>query len=317
VSDAPRVAAVFPGQGSQAVGMGRAFYDASPAARALLDRAETALPGLLELMFEGPAETLTLTANQQPALVAAGAAAFAAWREAGGPDPVVAAGHSLGEFSAHVAAGALTIEDAVRLVRARGTYMQEAVAPGEGAMAAILKLDDDIVAELCAETRAAGGVVEVANLNAPGQVVVSGAAAPVAAVAEAAKARGGRAVPLKVSAPFHCSLMRPAAERLAHDLAGVRFAPGAFPVICNVSAAALPSPEDAAALLEAQVTAPVRWTETLRAIDASGVDRWVEFGAGKVLTGLIGRTLDGADARPAADPEQLAAALPGGPEEDA
>jgi [acyl-carrier-protein] S-malonyltransferase len=297
--------------------MGRAFYDASPAARAVLERAEAALPGLLETMFEGPAETLTLTANQQPALVAAGAAAFAAWREAGGSDPVVAAGHSLGEYSAHVAAGALPIEDALRLVRARGTYMQEAVGPGEGAMAAILKLDDDVVAGLCAEARAGGGVVEVANLNSPGQVVVSGAAGPVAAVAEAAKARGGRAVPLKVSAPFHCSLMRPAAERLAADLAGVRFAPGAFPVICNVSAEALPSPADAAALLEAQVTAPVRWTETVRAIDASGVDRWVEFGAGKVLTGLIGRTLPGADARPAADPQQLAAALSGGPEEDA
>ena len=317
MSRPPRIAAVFPGQGSQAVGMGRAFYDASPAARAVLDRAEAALPGLLSLMFEGPAETLTLTANQQPALVAAGAAAYAAWREAGGPQPVVAAGHSLGEYTAHVAAGSLSIEDAVRLVRARGSYMQEAVAPGEGAMAAILKLDDQVVETLCAEARGAGGVVEVANLNAPGQVVVSGQAGPVAAVAEAAKARGGRAVPLKVSAPFHCSLMRPAAQRLATDLAGVRFAPGAFPVVCNVNAAPLASPADAPALLEAQVTAPVRWTETVRAIDALGVDRWVELGAGTVLTGLIGRTLDAADARPAADPEQLAAALPGAPEEDA
>jgi [acyl-carrier-protein] S-malonyltransferase len=317
VSGTPRVAAVFPGQGSQAVGMGRAFYGASPAARAVLDRAEAALPGLLDLMFEGPAETLTLTANQQPALVAAGAAAYAAWREAGGPEPVVAAGHSLGEYTAHVAAGTLSVEDAVRLVRGRGSYMQEAVAPGEGAMAAILKLPDEVVEALCAEARSAGGVVEVANLNAPGQVVVSGRAGPVAAVAEAAKARGGRSVPLKVSAPFHCSLMRPAAERLAGDLAGVRFAPGAFPVICNVDAAPLASPADAPALLEAQVTAPVRWTDTVRAIDALGVDRWVELGAGKVLTGLIGRTLDAADARPAADPDQLAAALSGGPEEDA
>jgi [acyl-carrier-protein] S-malonyltransferase len=184
-------------------------------------------------------------------------------------------------------------------------------------MAAILKLPDEVVEALCAEARSAGGVVEVANLNAPGQVVVSGQAGPVAAVAAAAKARGGRAVPLKVSAPFHCSLMRPAAERLAADLAGVPFAAGAFPVVCNVDAAPLPAPAAAPARLEAQVTAPVRWTETVRTIAAMGIDRWVEFGAGTVLTGLIGRTLDGADARPAADPEQLAAALPGGPEEDA
>lgn len=304
-----RVAALFPGQGSQSVGMARAFHDASPAARDVLQRADGALPGLLKLMFDGPIDRLTLTANQQPALVAAGAAAYAAWREAGGPEPVVAAGHSLGEFTAHVAAGSLSVEEAVRLVRARGTYMQEAVAPGEGAMAAILKLDDDVVEALCADARDAGGVVEVANLNSPGQVVVSGEAGAVAAASEAAKARGGRAIPLKVSAPFHCSLMRPAAVRLAAELQGVRFAPGAFPVICNVSAEALPSPEEAPALLEAQVTAPVRWTETVRAIDAVGVDRWVEFGAGKVLTGLVGRTLSGADARPAADPDQLAAAL--------
>jgi [acyl-carrier-protein] S-malonyltransferase len=301
-----RVAALFPGQGSQSVGMGRAFYDASPAARAVLDRAEAALPGLLETMFDGPAETLTRTANQQPALVAAGAAAYAAWREAGGPEPVIAAGHSLGEFTAHVASGALQVEDAVRLVHARGRYMQEAVPEGEGAMAAILKLDREVVEALCAE---AGGVVELANLNAPGQIVVSGAAGPVAAVAAAAKERGGRAVPLKVSAPFHCSLMRPAAERLAADLRAVTFAVPAFPVVCNVSAEPLPDPSEAARLLEAQVTAPVRWTECVGTIAAHGVDRWVEFGAGKVLTGLLGRIVPDADARPAPDPDGLAAAL--------
>lgn len=293
--------------------MARAFYDVSPAAKELLDRAEGALPGLLELMFEGPTDALTLTANQQPALVAAGAAGYAAWREAGGPEPVVAAGHSLGEFTAHVASGALTIEDAVRLVRARGSYMQEAVPAGEGAMAAILKLDDDVVEALCAEVRhhatTAGGVVEVANLNAPGQVVVSGSAGPVAAVAEAAKARGGRAVPLKVSAPFHCSLMQPAAARLASDLADVAFAPGAFDVVCNVTAEPLPSPERIADLLETQVTAPVRWSDSVRTMAARDVDRWVEFGAGKVLTGLVRRIDSGADARPAADPDQLRSAL--------
>lgn len=314
MSGALRVAALFPGQGSQSVGMGRAFYDASPAARAVLDEAEAALPGLLALMFEGPADELTLTANQQPALVAAGAAAYAAWREAGGPRPVVAAGHSLGEFTAHVAAGTLGVADALRLVRARGSYMQEAVPAGEGAMAAILKLDDALVEELCAEVRsgpAAGGVVEVANLNAPGQVVVSGAAGPVAAVAEAAKGRGGRAVPLKVSAPFHCSLMRPAAERLARDLASVRFKEATFEVVCNVSAEPLEAAARAPERLEAQVTAPVRWSDSVRTMARRGVDRWVEFGAGKVLTGLVGRIESGADARPAADPEQLAVALDG------
>lgn len=302
-----RIAALFPGQGSQAVGMARAFYDASDAARDVLERAESALPGLLDLMFDGPVDVLTLTANQQPALVAAGAAAFAAWREAGGPAPVVAAGHSLGEYGALVAAGALDVADAVRLVHARGRYMQEAVPQGVGAMAAILKLDLEEVEGLCAE---APGIVEPANLNAPGQVVVSGEAEAVAAVASAAKARGGRAVPLKVSAPFHSSLMRPAAERLREDLAAARFAEPAFPVVCNVTAEPLPAAAEAPRLLEAQVTAPVRWTETVRAIDARGVDRFVEFGSGRVLAGLVGRIAPDADARPAYDPDTLAAALP-------
>ncbi len=301
-----RVAALFPGQGSHSVGMGRAFYDASDAAREVLDRADAALPGLLGWMFDGPAETLTLTEHQQPALVAAGAAAFAAWREAGGPEPVIAAGHSLGEFTAYVAAGVLSVEDAVRLVHARGGYMQDAVPDGEGAMAAILKLDRDVVEALCAS---AGGIVEIANVNAPGQIVVSGRAASVAAVAAAAKQRGGRAVPLKVSAPFHCSLMRPAAERLAGDLAAVRFAAPAFDVVCNVTAEPLGTPADAPRLLEAQVTAPVLWTESVERIAQRGVDRWIEFGAGKVLTGLVGRIVPGADARPAADPDGLAQAL--------
>jgi [acyl-carrier-protein] S-malonyltransferase len=286
--------------------MGRAFYDASPAARDVIDRAEAALPGLRSLMFEGPAEELTRTANQQPALVAAGVAAIAAWREAGGPEPVVAAGHSLGEFTAHVAAGALALEDALRLVRARGRFMQEAVPEGEGAMAAILKLDRDVVEALCAQ---ADGIVELANLNAPGQIVISGAAAPVAAVAAAAKARGGRAVPLKVSAPFHCSLMRPAAERLAAQLRETTFTPPRLPVVSNVEAAPVPSADAIPRLLEAQVTAPVRWTDCVAAIAEQGVDRWVEFGAGKVLTGLVGRIRPGADARAAFDPDGLAAAL--------
>ncbi len=290
--------------------MASAFYDASPAARAVLDEAEDAFPGLLNLMFEGPIEALTLTAHQQPALVAAGAAAFAAWREAGGDGPVVAAGHSLGEFTAHVASNALPLTEAVRLVHARGRYMQDAVAAGDGAMAAILKLDDAIVQALCSDAaRTSGAVVEIANVNAPGQLVVSGATSAVNHVAAAAKEAGGRAVLLKVSAPFHCSLMQPAADRLAEDLAETRFEAGSFDVVCNVNAEPLPSPDLAAARLTAQVTAPVLWTASLARIAGLGVERFIEFGAGAVLTGLVKRSLPDATAVAVDTPESLQAAL--------
>lgn len=301
-----RIAALFPGQGSQKVGMARALAEESDAARDVLEKAESAMPGLVDLMFEGPADVLTRTAHQQPALVAAGAAAYAAWRGAGGAEPVVAAGHSLGEFTALVAAGVLEVSDAIRLVHARGRYMQEAVPEGEGAMAAILKLDRVAVEELCAN---APGLVEIANLNAPGQIVISGEADAVAAAAAAAKSAGGRAVPLKVSAPFHSSLMRPAAERLLDDLARVRFREPAFEVICNVTAAPLAAADEASRLLEAQVTAPVRWTESIEAILARFEVRFVEFGSGNVLTNLVGRIASGADARPAFDGPSLARAL--------
>lgn len=301
-----RVAALFPGQGSHSVGMARDFFEKSDAARDVLERAESALPGLLDLMFEGPLDVLTPTANQQPALVAAGAAAFAAWREAGGGEPVVAAGHSLGEFTALVAAGGLELADAIRLVHARGRYMQEAVPEGEGAMAAVLRLERVAVEALCADTP---GLVEIANLNAPGQIVVSGEAESVAAVAAAAKARGARAVPLKVSAPFHSSLMRPAAERLRDKLAGTRFAPTSFDVIGNVTAEPHGEPAAIAELLETQVTSPVRWTESVEAMAARGVDRWVEFGSGKVLSGLVTRIVPDADVRPAADVDGVRHAL--------
>jgi len=303
-------AALFPGQGSHAVGMASSFYASSAAARAVLDEAEAAFPGLLELMFEGPLEALTLTANQQPALVAAGAAAFAAWREAGGAEPVVTAGHSLGEFTAHVARGSLPLADAVRLVHARGRYMQDAVPAGEGAMAAILKLEEDHVRRLCSD--AAGRVdapVEIANVNAPGQVVVSGAAAAVAAVVAAAKEEGGRAVPLNVSAPFHCSMMQPAADRLADDLANVTFREGRFDLVCNVDAEPLPSPDLAATRLTSQVTAPVLWTASLTRIAGMGVERFVEFGSGTVLTGLVKRTLPEATAVSVDTPDALHAAV--------
>ncbi len=300
------LAGLFPGQGSQSIGMARALYEASPAARAALDEAEATLPGLLALMWEGPTEALQATANQQPALVAAGAAALAAWREAGGAPITHAAGHSLGEYTALVAAGSLSLADALRLVRARGEAMQRAVASGEGAMAAVMKLGAERVQAVLAEV---DGVVEVANLNSPQQTVISGAAAAVADAAERLKAVGGRAVPLKVSAPFHCSLMAPAASELAPLLAATRFEDPLLPVIANVSADVVASGAEARALLEHQVTASVRWVETLERLHALGVRRYVELGSGSVLTGLVGRTLDGVDARAVSDPESLRAAL--------
>lgn len=310
------IAALFPGQGSQAVGMARELNEASAAARRVLTEAEAALPGLLELMWEGPADELQLTANQQPALVAAGAAAYAAYLEAGGEPASLAAGHSLGEYTALVAAGSLNVGEAVRLVRKRGQYMQDAVPTGEGAMAAVLKLDEDVIREeiaaLAADPQAE--VVAVANLNAPGQTVVSGTARGVARVAEALKAKGGRVIPLKVSAPFHSPLMRPAAERLAADLADVEFGEPRLKVVCNVTAAELPGATAAAGLLVEQVTAPVRWVECVRELGTLGATRFIEFGSGKVLTGLLERILPGADGRAVTDPESLAAALATGGE---
>lgn len=277
--------------------MARDFYEHSAAARRVLDRAEATLPGLLELMWDGPEDALKLTANQQPALVAAGAAAYAAYREAGGY-ATYAAGHSLGEFTAHVAAGSLALEDALNLVRKRGEYMQEAVPTGAGAMAAILKADRDAVERVCEQT---AGVVEIANLNAPEQTVVSGAAEAVAAASAALKEGGARVVPLKVSAPFHCSLMRPAAERLAHDLTALTFQTPSLYIVCNVTADILEDVGQAPDLLERQVTAPVRWVESVRRLESLGVTHFFEFGSGSVLTGLVGRILPGAAAKAVTD----------------
>ena len=298
-------AALFPGQGSQQVGMGRAFYEGSSAAREVLDRAEATLPGLLELMWEGPEETLQLTENQQPALLAVSAAAWAAWREAGGSEPDSAAGHSLGEWSAHVAAGTLELEDALRLVRKRGQYMQEAAPEGRGAMAAILKLDPKRVAEVVASV----GGVEVANLNSPAQVVISGTREAVDEAARAFKALRARVVPLKVSAPFHSSLMAPAREALARDLAEVTLRPPRFPVFSNVTAEPETDPERIRALLLEQITSPVRWVEILERMRARGVETFVELGSGNVLAGLVKRTIPDARALSVEDPEGLRAAL--------
>ncbi len=303
------IAALFPGQNSQVVGMASELYR-NAAAKAVLDRAEAALPGLLELMWRGPEDKLKLTANQQPALVAAGAAAFAAYREAGGEAPAYLAGHSLGEFTAHVVAGSLALEDAVQLVHKRGRYMQEAVPSGRGAMAAILKTGRTHVERVCAETAAeTGQVVDVANLNAPEQTVISGDAGAVEAAAERLKGEGARTVMLSVSAPFHCSLMRPAAEKLAHDLQAVTFSPPQTPIVCNVTAAVLDNIADAPSLLEQQVTAPVRWVETLERLQALGVTEFLEFGSGNVLSGLVKRTLKGIPALAITDMKSLEEAL--------
>lgn len=300
-----KFAALFPGQGSQAIGMARDLFEGSAAARKVLEEAEATLPGLLGLMFEGPLDELTLTANQQPALVAAGAAAWAAWRERGGPQPFAAAGHSLGEFTALHASGALELTDALRLVRQRGSFMQEAVAPGAGAMAAVMRLDPEEIRAVLADS---SGTVELANLNSPAQTVISGEADAVEAAAAKLKEQGGRVIPLKVSAPFHCSLMQPAAAQLKPLLEATDFSGPVFPVYSNVTA----KPHEPGAIarrLEEQVTSAVRWTETLSRLHAAGVTMTIEFGSGQVLTGLTGRTLKDVQALAVNDLASLQAAL--------
>lgn len=281
------IAFVFPGQGSQAVGMGRALAEAFPEARAVFDEADRALGLPLQtLCFDGPEEDLTLTENTQPAILTA---STAAWRvlEARGLRPAMAAGHSLGEYSAHVAAGTFDFADAVRLVRHRGQYMQEAVPVGTGAMAAVLGLDAAAVVEACAEA-ALDGVVSAANLNAPGQVVIAGTAEAVARAGEAAKARGARRViALNVSAPFHCALMEPAQRRLEPELRALPVGAPAFPVVANVDAQ--PKDQGLAAIdaLVAQISGAVRWEDTVRHLASAGVRAYVEVGPGTVLAGLV------------------------------
>lgn len=296
------IAALFPGQGSQQIGMGKALYEGSSAAREALDRAEATLPGLLRRMWEGPEEELKLTANQQPALLAVGYAAFQAYLEMGGAPPSFAAGHSLGEWTAHVAAGTLSLEDGLRLVRKRGEYMQEAVPVGAGAMAAVLKLPVQTIQELTAGI--AG--VEIANHNSPEQTVISGTAEGVAQAAEVLKNHKARVIPLPVSAPFHSSLMSPARERLARDLAQVELHPPQFPVYSNVLAQPEARPAVIRELLLEQITHAVRWVEILQHLKEQGVKVYLEFGSGKVLTGLVGRTLEGVEARALTNPQEIA-----------
>ncbi|TXD62731.1 ACP S-malonyltransferase [Ralstonia sp. TCR112] len=283
---------VFPGQGSQSVGMLNAFAD-HPAVVATLAEASDALgQDIGKLIAEGPAEELNLTTNTQPVMLTAAVAVYRAWQAAGGPTPTVVAGHSLGEYSALVAAGAIAFKDAVPLVRFRAKAMQEAVPVGEGGMAAILGLSDDDVRAACAEASVAG-VVEAVNFNAPAQVVIAGAKAAVEKACEIAKAKGAkRALPLPVSAPFHSSLLKPASDRLREYLANVTVTTPVIPVINNVDVAVVSDPAAIKDALVRQAAAPVRWVETVQKMKADGVTRVVECGPGKVLAGLVKR-IDG------------------------
>jgi [acyl-carrier-protein] S-malonyltransferase len=284
---------IFPGQGSQSVGMGKALADASPAARAMFEQVDEALKqNLTRLMFEGPEDQLTLTANAQPAIMASSLAALAVLEAEGGirlaEKAAFVAGHSLGEYSALAAAGAIPADVTAKLLRRRGEAMQAAVPPGEGAMAAILGLGMEDV-QAIAEEAAQGEVCTSANDNAPGQVVVSGHKAAVERALVLAKAKGSRhAVLLPVSAPFHCPLMAPAADAMAEALAAVSIAPPLVPLFANVTAAQVTAPEEIKALLVQQVTGTVRWRESVLAMQAAGVTRLVEFG-GKVLGPMVKR----------------------------
>ena len=300
-----KVAFVFPGQGSQAVGMMSAFAG-SREVRAVFDEASAALAqDLWKLVEEGPAEDLNSTVNTQPVMLTAGYAVYRAWRAAGGAEPDFVAGHSLGEYTALVASGALAFRDAVPLVRIRAQAMQEAVPIGAGAMAAVLGLEDDALRAACAEA-AQGEVVEPVNFNAPSQVVIAGHKGAVERGMAAAKARGARrAVLLPVSAPFHSSLLKPAAERLAQHLAGVNVAAPRIPVVNNIDVATEADPQRIRDALARQACGPVRWVEVVRRLASSGVGHVAECGPGKVLTALTRRIDERLQGYAITDPESI------------
>jgi [acyl-carrier-protein] S-malonyltransferase len=304
------LAFIFPGQGAQSPGMGRELAEKYPAARAVFEEADAALGfSLSELCFNGPAEDLQLTENTQPAILTVSVAALRAIESEGLPRPDFVAGHSLGEYSALVAAGALNLADAVRTVRRRGRYMQEAVPVGAGAMAAVLGSDFETIEAVCREAAASGEVCSPANVNSPDQIVIAGSAAAVERALPLLKERGAkRAVMLKVSAPFHCALMRPAQERLAADLEAVEFGDLSVPLVTNVDAALILEGARAKESLVRQVSAPVRWRETIDLLTARGVDTFVEVGPGKVLAGLVRQTARSARCLNVADAAGLEAA---------
>jgi len=299
------IAFMFPGQGSQAVGMGRAFAETSGAAKRIFEEANDALGfDLRRVMFEGPEADLALTANTQPAVLTASVAAAVACAERG-ITPALAAGHSLGEYSALVVAGALRLADAVRVVRRRGELMQEAVPVGTGAMAAIKGVNADVVEQVCVEA-GQGEVVEIANVNSEQQIVIAGHRTAVERAVALVKERGGRkSVLLPVSAPFHCSLMSPAAEGLAVELSKVTVSDPTIPIVRNVDGAVTRRAADVVPFLLRQVASPVRWTACVRRLAAEGATAFVEVGPGRVLSGLAKRIVE--DARTAAveDPAGL------------
>ncbi|HEX4301026.1 MAG TPA: ACP S-malonyltransferase [Gammaproteobacteria bacterium] len=303
-------AAVFPGQGSQSIGMLSELGPAHPEVQQTFAEASSVLGyDLWTLCQQGPEDRLNSTQQTQPALLAAGTAVWRAWKAASGADPAAMAGHSLGEYTALVCAGALDFKAAIKLVEFRGLAMQEAVPAGQGAMAAIIGLDDDAVRAACAEA-AQGEVVEAVNFNAPGQVVIAGSKAAVERAGEACKARGAkRALLLPVSAPSHCALMKPAAERLAQKLAALDVKAPRIPVIHNVDVRAHSNPDEIRAMLKAQLHSPVRWVETVQKLAGDGLMKQLEFGPGKVLVGLAKRIDKSVECLPVYDPTTLQAAL--------
>lgn len=309
----PSLAFVFPGQGSQAVGMLAKLAEVSPVIRSTFDEASKVLGyDLWQLTQQGPADELNATERTQPAMLAAGIATWRLWRERGGAEPAVVTGHSLGEFTALTAAGAIDFDACIELVRFRGRVMQEAVPAGTGAMAALLGLEDADVEAACAEAAAAGGVVEAVNFNSPGQVVIAGERAAVLRAIEAAKTRGAkRALELPVSVPSHSSLMKSAGAKLAGKLASTELRPPSIRYLSAVDAREHQDPDDIRALLVGQLSSPVRWTSTVAALTGAGAKHIVECGPGGVLAGLVKRITRGGDTQTAAleTPDALTTAL--------
>jgi len=307
-----KLAFVFPGQGSQSVGMMQGWGERAEVRNTFTEASDALGQNLWALVADGPADLLNQTINTQPAMLAADIAAWRVWQASGGATPVLLAGHSLGEYAALVAAGALNFADAIKLVRFRAEAMQAAVPEGVGAMAAILGLDDDAVRTVCAvcANAAAGEVVEAVNFNSPGQVVVAGNKAAVERAMALAKEKGAkRALPLPVSVPSHSSLMRPAAEKLLAHLQGVAIAVPAIAVLHNTDVQSHAEPDAIRAALAKQLHTPVRWVETVRALKAAGIERVIECGPGKVLAGLNKRIDDSLPAVALVDEASLAAAF--------